>query len=102
MWFAHFSLIYAVNAVVCARGFARLQVAGIGVSPLLIAILTALALAAVFVLWRKAVSAQRAPSADAADPPNAAVLRYLAAGSALTAALAIVWQTVPILLVRAC
>lgn len=102
VWFAHFSLIYAVNAVVCSRGLARVEVGGIGLAPLVIAILTALALLAVFVLWRKAGSPQRAPSADAAETPGAGVLRYLAAGSALFGAVAIVWETLPILIVRTC
>lgn len=102
VWFAHFSLIYAVNALVCARGLAAREIGGVGLAPLLIALLTMLALAAVFVIWRKATSAQRARSADAAEAPSADVLRYLAAGSALLGAVAIVWQALPILLVRAC
>lgn len=102
VWFAHLSLIYAVNALVCARGLESLEIGGIGLSPLAIAALTMLALAAVLVIWRKAVSPQRAPAADAAEASSAHVLRFLAAGGALTAAVAIVWQALPVLLVRAC
>lgn len=102
IWFAHFNLVYAVNAVACARGFAATRVLGVGIVPLAVLLATAVALAALGLVWRRARVPRRATSADSASEPSARLLRYLAAAGAAAGLVAVIWQTVPALMVAPC
>jgi len=94
-WAAHFVIIYAANGVFCARpALHRLWVddglaAGVMIAAALLAV-GAIAL----VYWRQW---RRWPRAG-----NAGFLRWVAGALGLLASIAIVWQTLPVVLVPAC
>lgn len=102
IWAAHFFVVYATNAVACARGLEGAELFGWPLVPALVLGATALALAAVGVVgfraWRRlgfALSGQ-----EGEDDPQ--FLVWLTVAVALLAALAILWAGVPVLIVRAC
>ncbi|MBO1113519.1 hypothetical protein [Bordetella petrii] len=94
-WAAHFVFIYAANGVFCARPHLHgLWVdGGLAAATLIGAALLAVA-AIALVYWRQW---RRWPAAG-----DAGFLRWVAGALSLLAGLAIVWQTLPVLLVPAC
>lgn len=94
VWGAHFLLIYPFNAIACTRGFAA-------VAPLTILALTVLALAALAAIVY-AAARNRGPLRARSGDPNQALLRMLAIGIALLAAVAVVWETIPVVMIPPC
>jgi hypothetical protein len=102
VWAAHFGAVYAATAVACARGLAGRDLLGLPLVPAMVLGATALALAAVAVI---AVRAYRRLDSDLSgedgeDDPQFTVWFTLAI--ALSSALAIVWETVPVFIVNSC
>jgi hypothetical protein len=86
IWAVHFAVIYATTSLLCARGASRGVVVGaVGVA-------TLMALAATIAVF---VRSGRAAAREGFLP-------WMAAGIAGLAALAIVWEALPALLVPAC
>lgn len=94
VWGAHFLLIYPLNAIACTRGFAS-------AAPLTILALTVLALAALAAIVYAAAT-NRGPLLVRPGDRNQALLRMLAISIALLAGVAVVWETVPILMIPPC
>ncbi len=99
-WAAQFTVIYAVTAVICARGYGGESLAGFGIVPLTIVIATLLALGATALLLVLALR-ERRRLADDADA-NAQFVNYLTLIIAGFSLVAIVWQGLPGLIVPAC
>jgi hypothetical protein len=95
IWAAHFVFIYAVNGVACARPALHGVWAGIPVSGWIIVAASVLALVAMaLVYWR-----QRTDMLRTGEP---GFLAWLARMLSLLLAVAVVWETMPVLLVPAC
>ena len=86
IWAVHFAAIYAMTSLLCARGAARGVVVGA------VVVVTLLALAATIAVI---VTSGKAAQRDGFLP-------WIATGVAALAALAIVWEALPALLVPAC
>jgi hypothetical protein len=101
VWAAHFALLYGVQTAFCTVAPAGWSAAGLRIGGLM---LTAVAVAALLALaGRLHLRSQRASSRDSI--PDAESVRFLRrvsiAGGAL-AVLAMLWATVPMLLLSAC
>jgi hypothetical protein len=94
VWGAHFLLIYPFNAIACTRGFAA-------AAPPTILALTTLALVALGAIVY-AAARNRGPIGGASGDPNQALLRTLATGIALLAGVAVILETLPVLMIPPC
>ncbi len=102
IWATRFLFVYAFVALACARGFAEGAIAGIGIVPVAIVVATVAALAANgWVIIRGAVRA-RSGAAEADQHDSALFIGYVAAAVAALSIIAIVWETLPALVVPVC
>jgi hypothetical protein len=92
IWAAHFLALYGFAALACARGFAHTQWLGIGVPVWTTGTATMIALATLLAIV--ATSIRRWPSVAFIDGMTAAV--------AALAILAVIWETLPVLMLRPC
>jgi hypothetical protein len=93
-WAVHFTLIYAANGIFCARPALHGLWMG-GLATAFMGIAAALALAVIgLVNWRYR---RRWPATD-----DKGFFPWVAATLGLLSAIAIVWQTVPVLMLPAC
>jgi hypothetical protein len=92
IWAVHFMAIYGFTTLACARDFATTQWLGIGIVAWAIGAATIIALAAAVAV---AVSATR-------TAPVIGFTDWITAGVAALAALAIVWEALPVIMVPAC
>lgn len=91
IWAVHFTAIYGFTALACARGFAALQWLGIGIVPWAIGGATLLAATATLTILVAAVRTAR----DSFES-------WMTAGVAALALIAILWETLPVLMVPVC
>ncbi len=101
IWSAHFALIYAFNALACARGFDGSTLFGWSVVPLGIAFATAAALAATFWVLVQAVRWQAPLSGERADA-SSAFIRYATIAVGLLSLVAVAWNGLPALMIPPC
>lgn len=101
IWSVHFLVIYPFNALACARGFTAVDVLGVGIVPFTILGVTILALAAIAASAFLA-PANRGPANPNGNAANEKFLRGLAIGIALLSSLAIVLETIPVLMIPPC
>lgn len=101
IWAAHFAVIYAFNALACARGFAASMLFGLSVVPLGIAFATVVALAATLWVLVQAARWQAPISGERADA-SSAFIRYTAIAVGLLSLVAIAWNGLPALIVPPC
>ncbi|HYH17157.1 MAG TPA: hypothetical protein VD995_00950 [Azospirillum sp.] len=100
VWAAHFTVVYGVNGLACARGLDRLAVLGFPFVPFAVAAATAVALLlAAGVLVRALLGGGPAPHAQG-DARR--FLRWFTAAAAGAALIAILWNGLPALQVPAC
>jgi hypothetical protein len=92
IWAVHFIAIYGFTSLACARGLATTQWLGIGIVAWTIGAATMIALAAAVAVI---VSATR-------TAPVNGFTEWITAGVAALAALAIVWEALPAIMVPAC
>jgi hypothetical protein len=92
IWAVHFMAIYGFTTLACARAFATTQWLGIGIVAWAIGAATIIALAAAVAV---VVSATR-------TAPVIGFTDWITAGVAALAALAIVWEALPVIMVPAC
>jgi hypothetical protein len=92
IWAVHFMAIYGFTTLACARDFATTQWLGIGIVAWAIGAATIIALAAAVAV---VVSATR-------TAPVIGFTDWITAGVAALAALAIVWEALPVIMVPAC
>jgi hypothetical protein len=102
VWAAHFALIYAITAFICARGLQGRQLWGLGALPLATGLATLAALAAALAILligrRRHRAARGQHDAKAVD----VFMNYCTMALAGLSLLAIIWNAVPILIVPAC
>jgi len=95
VWAGHFLFVYALNGVRCARPGMEEYWLGIAVASWAIGLAGVLALAAIG--WFHRHLRARLPASG-----DARFLRSVAGGLSLLSAVAVIWQTLPVLLVPAC
>ncbi|WP_334190384.1 hypothetical protein [Noviherbaspirillum sp.] len=105
IWAAHFVAIYGFTGVACARGSHHAEWLGIGAVPWFIGISGLLALAAIATIGALATrKGKRASQSDASGVPaeGHAFIGSMTIMLGLLAAIAIVWESLPVLLVPIC
>ncbi|WP_149538239.1 hypothetical protein [Siccirubricoccus phaeus] len=102
VWAGHFTLIYGAHALACERGFADAALLGLPAVPALVLGASLAALLAVGLVgwraWRRLDGSLAAEAGE--DAPR--FLAWLTLATALLAALAILWEAVPVLLLHSC
>jgi amino acid transporter len=102
VWAVHFLAIYGAQATACVRAAPDTELFGQPLVPTLVLGLTAVALLAVaavgLLAWRRLPSGMTAQAGE--EQPR--FLRWLTVGTALFAALAILWETLPVLVLPPC
>ena len=101
VWGAHFGALYAIHALACERGLAARQVLGLGFVPALAVAATLVALLALLLLARPGLAELRRDGGEGREGEPAFRL-WFAAAATLTAALAILFETMPALILPAC
>lgn len=102
IWAAHFGLVYAVAALACERDWAAGRLLGLPWVPFAIVALTALALAALFLVFRAARRRMLPGPWDEGGQAEPRFTAWFAAAAAAYSALAVAFQTLPALLLPAC
>lgn len=100
VWSVHFLIVYPFNALACARGFATARVFDVDVVPFTILCVTIAALVLIAaVLSLSAREGMR--TANEADAPGR-FLQRLALGIGALSAVAIILETVPVMMIPPC
>lgn len=101
IWGAHFGTLYAIHAVACERGLADARLLGLPFVPALASAATIAALLALALLARPALARLGIPELDGGEEEPRFRL-WLALTASAAAGLAILFQTVPALVLAAC
>jgi hypothetical protein len=101
IWAAHFTAIYAVSAFACERGWAARPLFGLPWVAALVGIATVVALTLLAFAFRPALTAPRAPMLDGGEA-EPQFTRWFAGSAGVLAALAVVFQALPVLLLPGC
>jgi hypothetical protein len=96
IWAADFLLIYVIEAIACAKGFAAARILGIGVIPLTTLICSAAAAAASALIVRHCVRRLSAARSD----QRVQFTFFVTAATGALALIAILWTALPGLLLR--
>ncbi|MBR0650204.1 hypothetical protein GXW78_11060 [Roseomonas terrae] len=101
VWAGHFTAIYAASAVACERGLAERSVFGLPWISAMVGLATVVALALLALVLRPSL---RMPAASVLDGGEAEprFTRWFAGSTAVLAALGVVFQAVPVLLLPGC
>ena len=102
IWAAHFALVYGFTTLACARGFASAQVAGLNTASLVIGTITLLAVLGLALSLRRTLQTPLPAGNDDTWTMPPSFIRYTTVAIAALALLAIVWQTLPVLLLPTC
>lgn len=100
VWAAHFLFVYVFTALACARAFADVRLAGMGIVPLVILAATVAAL--VLLAWLSARAWRSESRVRANGSRTLRFLRYLGAALGLYSAAAILLQALPALILPVC
>jgi hypothetical protein len=101
-WALHFTVAYAATAIACARGLADRTLLGLPLVPVLVVGATVLALAAIAAVAARAARRLQGGLSGEAGEDDPRFAAWLSVAVALLAVLAILWQTVPALVLRPC
>lgn len=97
VWAADFLFIYVFAALACARGFAHLRIAGFPIVPVATTLASILALLVTAAMaWFALQRARGGPSSD----QHSQFILFLALALSALAMIAIVWSSLPPLLLR--
>jgi hypothetical protein len=96
IWIVNFVFVYTFTAVACARGFARLQVAGVGIVPATTVLASVISGFATGWLLRNAIR-KRAAADD-----SERFIRFTTLATGAIALVALVLVTLPPLLIGSC
>ena len=102
VWAAHFTAVYGLNALACARDFVGWRVLGIGVVPLGVIAATVLALAAAGWILAQALRWRGPWGGESRGDASNEFLRYATASLAGLSLIAILWDGLPALIVPPC
>jgi hypothetical protein len=100
IWGLRFVAAYAFTAIACARGWSAATFGGIGLAPLVVSAITALAIAASGLLLLHAGRGVRNAPAD--EGANTRFIHYVAGTVAALAILAMIWEVLPMYLIPIC
>ena len=102
VWSVRFLVVYSFTAIACSRGWAGETLAGIGIVPLVVSVLTLASILGCIAVLARAVPRLdfRWPDQDAEE--NTRFVHYVAATVAALALLAVIWETLPVFLVPVC
>ena len=101
IWGARFLAAYIFTAIVCARGWAGVSLAGLGLVPAVVTLFTLAAAAGCVAIMLRAASHLRRSSSDA-DEQNTRFVHYIAATMAALGLLAVIWETLPVFMIPIC
>lgn len=96
IWAADFLLIYVIEAIACAKGFADVVILGLGVIPLATLFCSVAAAVATTVVVRRCVRQMRASQSD----ERVQFTLFITAATGGLALVAIAWTALPGLLLR--
>lgn len=102
IWAGHFGLIYMVHALSCERHWAHGRLLGLPAVPLAIAALTLVALALLALVARGAWPRLGGGPLDEGGEAEPRFTAWFAVASAAYSALAVLFQSVPMLIVPSC
>lgn len=102
IWAVHFAAVYMANAIACARGLAGRTLLGMPLVPVLILGATLLALAAIAVVGMGAARRLGGGLSGQEGEEEPQFTLWLTMSVSLLAALAILWESVPALVLRPC
>jgi hypothetical protein len=102
VWAAHFGVVYGTNAVACERGLTGRTLLGQPLVPAVVLGATAVALAALALVWLRARRRLEHGLAGQEGEDEPRFLLWLTAAVSLLSALAVLWQGLPVLFVRPC
>jgi len=100
IWALHFTAVYGLNGLACARGLDALRVLGFPFVPAMVVGATAVALLLTLGVLMRALLG-RGPAAQVREDPRRFV-RWFTAAAAGAALVAILWNGLPALQVPAC
>lgn len=95
LWFVHFLAVYIINALGCARGQWQTPWLGLPASSWTIVAVSVLTLAAIALVWYRAWTRGH-------HEGSGGFLLWLTGALSLLSGLAVVWETIPVLMVPAC
>jgi hypothetical protein len=101
IWAAHFTAIYATTALACERGLDGTHLLGLPFVPAMVAAWTLLALGGLGLMMRGALAGLGAPL-DEGGEAEPRFTRWFALAGAALAALAVLFQAVPAMVLPAC
>ena len=101
IWGTHFGVLYAVHSLACERDLASARLLGLPFVPVLASAATFVALLALVLLAKPAVARLGVPEADGGEEEPRFRL-WLAVAASSAAGLAILFQTMPALMLPAC
>lgn len=101
LWAAHFGVIYALNALACARGLAGARLFGLPWVPAVVGLATLAALLPLGLILWSAVSRLGEPLTEGGEA-EPRFTRWFAAATTGYAILAVVFQAAPALVVPPC
>jgi heme/copper-type cytochrome/quinol oxidase subunit 1 len=99
LWAVHFTLIYAINAFACERGYEAARLLGLPWVPVMVVVATLLVLLPLALLLRGAFGSLRRSEGGEAEPDFS---RWFTAAAAGYAILAVLFQAAPSLVLPAC
>lgn len=102
IWAARFLAIYTFTALACAKGFAGEAVAGIGIVPAFIGAATIVALTANILVIISGLARVRAQPGPADELEPVPFIGYTGAGIAGLSIVAILWESLPVLVLPVC
>lgn len=101
VWGVRFLAVYSFTALACARGWSEATPGGIGLVPLVVGIATLVAVLGCVALLAKAVT-RLGDRSSQEGAENTRFVHIIAASVAALAILAMVWETLPFLLITGC
>ncbi|MBU8536586.1 hypothetical protein [Falsiroseomonas tokyonensis] len=102
VWAAHFLLVYGAQATVCWRGLAGATLWGQPLVPAIVLGLTALGLVAVALIGGRAWRRLHSGLASQEGEEQSQFTLWMSLAVTLMAALAMVWEAVPVLILPPC
>lgn len=100
VWAVRFLAMYGLTGLYCARPDWPQRIAGIGVLPLALVLMSVAALAVNGAIGRHAIGRLRAPVS--AGSANGRFVHATAAAVALLGTVAILWETLPLMMIPVC
>jgi hypothetical protein len=102
LWFVHFGVLYGINGLACARGFAMEPVAGTNITVMSIVVATAIATVALIAVLFLAAAGRGPGISQETDESVRQFWRFGTIAIALLGIVAILWSGLPVLIIRPC